>query len=262
MSIPTVRSISITAAPRWGRGCSPKSRRWSPRNSACRSISCGSPRPTPPRCRTPRRPRPRRAPTSTAWRRRSPRGEIKRAHGRFRRARRGGWRRTRSCSATGLVFGGNKSMSFGELAKACRINRVAALGRGLLQDPGDFLGPRRRQGQAVLLFRLRRLLRGSRDRHADRRDEGARVDILHDVGSSLNPALDLGQVEGAFVQGMGWLTTEELVFDAKGRLTPTRRRPTRSRSPPTFPSASSRACTCGPTRPTASTAPRRSASRR
>src|SRR3546814_9504620 len=37
-----------------------------------------------------------------------------------------------------------------------------------------------------------------------------RVDILHDVGSSLNPALDLGQIEGGFVQGMGWLTTEEL----------------------------------------------------
>jgi xanthine dehydrogenase large subunit len=45
-----------------------------------------------------------------------------------------------------------------------------------------------------------------------------RTDILHDVGRSLNPALDLGQIEGAFVQGMGWLTTEELVFDNDGRL--------------------------------------------
>ena len=45
-----------------------------------------------------------------------------------------------------------------------------------------------------------------------------RVDILHDAGRSLNPALDIGQIEGGFVQGMGWLTTEELVFDAKGRL--------------------------------------------
>ena len=45
-----------------------------------------------------------------------------------------------------------------------------------------------------------------------------RADLLHDVGRSLNPALDLGQVEGAFVQGMGWLTTEELVFDDQGRL--------------------------------------------
>ena len=45
-----------------------------------------------------------------------------------------------------------------------------------------------------------------------------RTDILHDVGRSLNPALDKGQVEGAFVQGMGWVTTEELWWDAKGRL--------------------------------------------
>ena len=46
-----------------------------------------------------------------------------------------------------------------------------------------------------------------------------RVDSLHDVGRSLNPAIDMGQIEGGFIQGMGWLTTEELVFDAKGRLT-------------------------------------------
>jgi xanthine dehydrogenase large subunit len=45
-----------------------------------------------------------------------------------------------------------------------------------------------------------------------------RVDILHDVGHSLNPSIDIGQIEGGFVQGMGWLTTEELVYDANGRL--------------------------------------------
>ena len=45
-----------------------------------------------------------------------------------------------------------------------------------------------------------------------------RVDVLHDVGRSLNPAIDRGQVEGAFVQGMGWLTSEELWWDDKGRL--------------------------------------------
>ena len=45
-----------------------------------------------------------------------------------------------------------------------------------------------------------------------------RTDILHDVGKSLNPAIDKGQVEGAFVQGMGWLTTEELWWDNEGRL--------------------------------------------
>ena len=46
-----------------------------------------------------------------------------------------------------------------------------------------------------------------------------RVDILHDVGRSLNPAIDLGQIEGGFIQGMGWLTTEELVWNDKGMLT-------------------------------------------
>ena len=45
-----------------------------------------------------------------------------------------------------------------------------------------------------------------------------RCDILHDCGASLNPALDIGQIEGGFVQGAGWLTTEELVWDAAGHL--------------------------------------------
>ena len=46
-----------------------------------------------------------------------------------------------------------------------------------------------------------------------------KVDILHDVGHSINPAIDIGQIEGGFVQGMGWLTTEELVWNAQGVLT-------------------------------------------
>ncbi len=45
-----------------------------------------------------------------------------------------------------------------------------------------------------------------------------KVDILHDVGTSINPAIDIGQIEGGFVQGMGWLTTEQLVWDNKGHL--------------------------------------------
>ena len=45
-----------------------------------------------------------------------------------------------------------------------------------------------------------------------------RADVLHDAGTSLNPALDIGQVEGGYVQGAGWLTTEELVWDTTGRL--------------------------------------------
>ncbi|MGD7452845.1 xanthine dehydrogenase molybdopterin binding subunit [Ralstonia pseudosolanacearum] len=45
-----------------------------------------------------------------------------------------------------------------------------------------------------------------------------RADVLHDAGRSINPAIDIGQVEGAFIQGMGWLTTEELWWDPSGRL--------------------------------------------
>jgi len=45
-----------------------------------------------------------------------------------------------------------------------------------------------------------------------------KVDILHDVGTSLNPAIDRGQIEGGFIQGMGWLTTEDLRWDGSGRL--------------------------------------------
>jgi len=45
-----------------------------------------------------------------------------------------------------------------------------------------------------------------------------KVDILHDVGTSINPAIDIGQIEGGFIQGMGWLTTEQLVWNDRGYL--------------------------------------------
>src|SRR5690606_32223855 len=45
-----------------------------------------------------------------------------------------------------------------------------------------------------------------------------RADLLHDVGRSINPAIDVGQIEGGFIQGMGWLTTEELWWDRAGAL--------------------------------------------
>ena len=45
-----------------------------------------------------------------------------------------------------------------------------------------------------------------------------RADIVHDVGNSINPAMDIGQIEGGYIQGVGWLTCEELKWDARGRL--------------------------------------------
>ena len=65
-----------------------------------------------------------------------------------------------------------------------------------------------------------------------------RADILHDAGTSLNPALDTGQVEGGFIQGAGWLTSEALCWDAQGRLTThapsTYKIPTAADIPPIF----------------------------
>jgi xanthine dehydrogenase large subunit len=65
------------------------------------------------------------------------------------------------------------------------------------------------------------------------------ADVLHDVGRSLNPAVDIGQVEGAFIQGMGWLTMEELVWHPQtGKLTThapsTYKIPTANDCPPVF----------------------------
>jgi xanthine dehydrogenase large subunit len=65
-----------------------------------------------------------------------------------------------------------------------------------------------------------------------------RADILHDCGSSMNPAVDRGQVEGGFIQGVGWLTSEELCWNEDGKLTThapsTYKIPTCSDVPPDF----------------------------
>ena len=76
-----------------------------------------------------------------------------------------------------------------------------------------------------------------------------RVDILHDVGTSLNPAIDLGQIEGGFLQGVGWLTSEELWWNAPGELRRTRRRPTRF--PPRATGRRRLGCGCSRARPIA-----------
>ncbi|QTD47262.1 molybdopterin-dependent oxidoreductase [Ottowia testudinis] len=64
------------------------------------------------------------------------------------------------------------------------------------------------------------------------------VDILHDAGRSINPAIDIGQIEGGFIQGMGWLTTEELAWNERGELTTkapsTYKIPTAADVPPHF----------------------------
>jgi xanthine dehydrogenase large subunit len=138
----------------------------------------------------------------------------------------------------GRVFGGNASIAFGELAKACRLNRVQLSAAGYYKTPEIHWDRANAKGKPFFYFAYGAACAEVAIDTLTGEMKVLRADILHDVGASLNPALDLGQVEGAFIQGMGWLTTEELVFDAKGRLTThapaTYKIPVASDAPPEF----------------------------
>ncbi|MGO9742886.1 MAG: xanthine dehydrogenase molybdopterin binding subunit [Roseiarcus sp.] len=118
----------------------------------------------------------------------------------------------------GRVFGGNFSMSFAELAKACRVERVQLSAAGFYKTPEIHWDRAAAKGKPFFYFAFGAACSEVAIDTLTGEMKVLAVDILHDVGSSLNPALDLGQVEGAFIQGMGWLTTEELVYDPQGRL--------------------------------------------
>jgi xanthine dehydrogenase large subunit len=118
----------------------------------------------------------------------------------------------------GRVFGGNESVSFRDLAKRCRIERVQLSEAGFYKTPHLDWDRNKKTGRPFLYFAYGAACAEVAIDTLTGETKVRRVDILHDVGKSLNPALDIGQIEGGFVQGMGWLTSEELVFDAKGRL--------------------------------------------
>ncbi len=119
----------------------------------------------------------------------------------------------------GEVRAGGKSMSFAEVAHQAFLERVSLSSTGFYATPEIDWVRDKVEGRPFYYFAYGAacaevtvdILTG--EMRVDR------VDILHDVGRSINPAVDIGQIEGGFVQGMGWLTTEELVFDAEGRLT-------------------------------------------
>ncbi len=113
---------------------------------------------------------------------------------------------------------GNEEIPFADLAKAAYNARISLSSTGFYKTPKIHWDRTTGRGRPFYYFGYGAaasevtvdLLTG--EYRVDR------VDILHDVGRSLNPAIDIGQIEGGFVQGMGWLTTEELWWDDAGRL--------------------------------------------
>ncbi len=118
----------------------------------------------------------------------------------------------------GRVIIGNESIAFAELARKCHMARISLSSTGYYATPKVNWDREAAKGRPFLYFAYGAACSEVTIDTWTGEMKVDRVDILHDVGTSLNPAIDMGQVEGAFVQGMGWLTTEELVFDGEGRL--------------------------------------------
>ena len=120
--------------------------------------------------------------------------------------------------AEGRVTAGDRVFDFVELVNAAYLERVSLSATGYYATPGLGIDKERGWGNPFLYFAYGV---SASEVVIDTRTGEYRVlraDILHDVGASLNEAIDIGQIEGGFVQGLGWLTCEELVFDDQGRL--------------------------------------------
>ena len=159
---------------------------------------------------------------------------------------------------------GNRSIELAEVANAAYVARVPLSATGFYKTPKISWDREKATGRPFYYFAYGAACSEVTIDTMTGEMRLDRVDILHDVGKSLNPAIDIGQIEGGFVQGMGWLTTEELVWDFAGRLEThapsTYKIPTASRRAGGFPR---RAVRVGrQPRRLRSTAPRRSASRR
>ena len=120
--------------------------------------------------------------------------------------------------ADGNVAVGGTSMTFEKAALTCYQNRVSLSATGFYKTPDLSWDRIAGQGRPFFYFSHGAAITEVVIDTLTGENRILRADLLHDVGASLNPALDLGQVEGAYVQGAGWLTTEELVWDDKGRL--------------------------------------------
>ncbi|MFZ1342906.1 xanthine dehydrogenase molybdopterin binding subunit [Thiothrix eikelboomii] len=117
-----------------------------------------------------------------------------------------------------IMVGKKAELSFAELAHLAWFNRVSLSATGFYKTPKIHYDPLTMSGRPFYYFAYGAAVSEVEVDTLTGEYRVQQVDILHDVGESLNPALDLGQIEGGFVQGMGWLTTEELWWDQQGRL--------------------------------------------
>ncbi len=117
------------------------------------------------------------------------------------------------------VIIGNRTLRFGELAKLAYLDRVQLSATGFYKTPKVWYDRERARGRPFYYFAYGVAAAEVVVDTLTGEYRLLRADILHDVGRSLNPAVDRGQIEGGFVQGMGWLTGEELCWNDQGRLT-------------------------------------------
>lgn len=120
--------------------------------------------------------------------------------------------------ADGRVRVGGKSFSFAEIANLAYQNRISLSATGFYATPDIEWDRYKGRGRPFYYFSYGAAVTEVVIDTLSGEYRILRADILHDVGRSLNPALDIGQIEGGYVQGAGWLTTEELVWNDKGRL--------------------------------------------
>ena len=118
----------------------------------------------------------------------------------------------------GQIVAGTQSMSFAALVKAAYMARIQLSATGFYKTPNIHWDRAAGKGHPFYYFAYGAAVAEVAVDTLTGEYKVERVDILHDVGRSINPAIDRGQVEGGFIQGMGWLTTEELWWDDKGRL--------------------------------------------
>ena len=118
----------------------------------------------------------------------------------------------------GKVHVGGESLTFEAVVKDAYMNRVSLSATGFYKTPKIVWDRIKGSGRPFYYFAYGAAVTEVVVDTLTGENRILRVDILHDCGASLNPAIDIGQIEGGYVQGAGWLTTEELIWDDKGRL--------------------------------------------